>query len=267
MTGDASMHATWPAERFYWCVLDAPGWSRSGPLPPGVLQRSDDEFPVPAAEGHAVGTPMPDGRLLVCAARRDELEGLQVLSLTPESVPDFGRGADPSRLNLLVGDFEPRVVRQARRRTHLVAAAAVLACGLVISAGLLRRASAWSREAARIEQDAAAITPPGGAEALADQITAAHDAAQVTGAADAPDSALALAAVLSGWPSSVACSAQSIAVDRTGASISVAVEGDPEPFLSALRPPPGWRLDEPRLVNVGATNRVSLKLRPTGGGT
>lgn len=23
----------WPAERFYWAALDAPGWTRSGPLP------------------------------------------------------------------------------------------------------------------------------------------------------------------------------------------------------------------------------------------
>lgn len=267
MTGDAGIHATWPAERFYWCVLDAPGWSRAGVLPPGVLQCLEDELPVPAAEVHAVGAPLPDGRLLVCAARREELDGIPALSLVPESVPVFVAGGDPSRLNLLVGDFEPAVVRLSRRHTHLVAAAAVLACGLAISAGLLRRASSWSREAAALEQQAAALAPPGGAELLADQIAAAREAAQVAGAVYAPDSALALAAVLSGWPSSVACSAQSIAVDRTGASISVAVEGDPEPFLSALRPPPGWRLDEPRLVNVGATNRVSLKLRPVGGGT
>jgi hypothetical protein len=262
-----SEHATWPAERFYWCVLDAPGWMKTGVPPPGMLQRLEDELPVPPAEVHAVGTPLPDGRLLVCAARRDELEGVRALSLTPESLPDFVDGGDPSRLNLLVGAFEPAVVSGTRTRTHLVAAAAVLACGLAISAGLLRRASSWSGAAAALEREAAALTPPGAAEALTDQIAAAREAAQVAGAVGAPDSALALAAVLSGWPSSVACSPQSIAVDRSGASISVAVEGDPEPFLSALRPPPGWRLDEPRLVNVGATNRVSLKLRPAGGGS
>lgn len=259
-------HMAWPADRFYWCVLDAPGWTKTGVPPPGMLQRLEDELPVPPAEVHAVGTPLTDGRLLVCAARRDELEGARALSLTPESLPDFVDGGDPSRLNLLVGGFEPAVVCQARWRTHLVAAAAVLACGLALSAGLARRASSWSSAAAVLERDAAALTPPGGAEVLADQIAAARDAAEAAGAVSAPDSAVALAAVLSGWPPA-ACSAQSIAVDRTGASISVAVEGDPEPFLSALRPPPGWRLDEPRLVNVGATNRVSLKLRPAGGGT
>jgi hypothetical protein len=40
-------HETWPMERFYWAVLEAPGYTRAGPLAPGLRPLLDDDVPVP----------------------------------------------------------------------------------------------------------------------------------------------------------------------------------------------------------------------------
>ncbi|MCC6660716.1 MAG: hypothetical protein IT437_07495 [Phycisphaerales bacterium] len=265
MIAAAGHHQTRPFDRFYWCVLDAPGWSRTGALPPGLRQRLDEELPVPSAELHAVGTPLPGGGLLVCAARRDGLAGVNALSLTPECLPEFAGSADRSRLNLLVGEFQPVPVRRARRRMAALATAAVIACTALLSAGFLRRAAAWNAAADVLAARANALLPEGGEPALNEHLDAARAA---TGSAATgnppPDSALAFAAVLAGWPSAAGVAAQAISVDGTGASLSATIEGDPEFFLSALHPPPGWRRDEPRLVGLGGVTRVTLKLRPEG---
>jgi hypothetical protein len=63
---------------------------------------------VSASELHAVCAPIGEGRLLVCAARRDDLARLpqQFLSVIPEAVPEFGSAATARSLNLLIGSFE-----------------------------------------------------------------------------------------------------------------------------------------------------------------
>ena len=49
---------------------------------------------------------------------------------------------------------------------------------------------------------------------------------------------------------------------EAGASVSVTVEGNAAPFLSALKPPPGWAMDEPHLSSVDALTRLTLHLSP-----
>jgi hypothetical protein len=79
---------------------------------------------------------------------------------------------------------------------------------------------------------------------------------------DAPDAAPTLAAILEGWPAKVPSKPVSIQVDREGVFIEVGVEGDPTPFLSALKIPGGWALSEPRLNSAGSITRLSLAMRP-----
>src|SRR5688572_9736838 len=112
-----SPHLRWPAERFYWAVLEAPGWARSGPIADGLRGPLADEVPT-SLDLHGACAPLGDGTVLACAAPASEIEALRAtaLSLTPESLPDFARGrCDPSVLNLLTGPFEPLPVRRARR--------------------------------------------------------------------------------------------------------------------------------------------------------
>lgn len=80
-----SRSATFPIDRVYWAVLDAPNLRASGPLPLGLLPALADEMPIAVAELHAVFTPLPrnaadsvttSSRVLVCAAERSAMPQL-----------------------------------------------------------------------------------------------------------------------------------------------------------------------------------------------
>lgn len=261
-------HLTWPAERFYWTVLDAPGWKRAGELPVGLHPMLDDDVPADAGDLHAVCVPIPDGRLAVCAARRTALAALSpsLLSLTPDSAPPFV-GCDAGQFNLLVGAFEPVPLRRARLRRHSLAAATILLCGTLVAVGLHRRASRWDAlaDSARgaATQLATAHSPTGNADDLAAEANRLRGSREVMArAAQPPDAALVLAATLQAWPAQVPSKPQSIALSPTGVTISVSVEGDAAPFLRSFTPPAGWSLDEPRLNATDTVTRLTLHMRP-----
>ncbi|MBX3410406.1 MAG: hypothetical protein KF859_11040 [Phycisphaeraceae bacterium] len=264
--------AAWPAERFYWAVLDAPGVRRAGQLPVGLTAMLDDDVPIDVNGLHALGLPLADGRLAVCAAERRELADLphDTLSLCPLTLPPFleGQGITPGQLNLLVGAFEPRPLRRARIKRHATAATLLLFCGLLVAVGLQRRATYWRDQAQSAHNAAMSMADslvPGGRPAdLASEaahLRGTHDA--LLKAAHPPDAALSLAALLHAWPANVPSKPQSIAVNPTGVSFSVSLESDPAEFLRALTPPAGWALDEPRLNSADTVTRLSLQLRPT----
>lgn len=259
---------TWPAERFYWAALEAPGWRRAGPLPDGLREAAADELPGPADDLFAVCTPARDGTVLVCAAPRAALASLDAATeaLTPTALPEFADATcAPAAFNLLVGEFEPGAVRRARNRTRGLIASSIALCALVVSFGLHRRTEAWRAGAERANAAAREVTGsalPAGGELRA-EIERLRRAARIDGQRGKPaDASLVLASVLAGWPAQVPCVTHSIAVGENGANLSLAVEGDPTPFLEAIRPPPGWVLDEPRLNAADGKTRVSLRLRP-----
>ncbi len=263
----ASPHLRWPAERFYWALLEAPGWVRPGPIADGLREPLADEVPG-EVELHAACAPLGDGTVLACAAVVTEVEPLraEALSLTPEDLPEFARGrCDPSTLNLLTGPFEPLPVRAARRRAHALAAGTVAACALLAAFGLMRRAEAWradeqaARDAAVVAIAAAA--PDG--DLLAERDRLLREAQRAAAQRHANDAAADLASVLDGWPARASCQVQSIGVNAEGASVAVTLREDPGAFLGALSPPDGWALDEPRLnAGAGGETRVSVRIRP-----
>lgn len=266
----SSLHLRWPADRFYWSVLEAPGLTARGQLPAGLL--ADLEADVPSGEPlHAAAVPLEGGRIAVCAAPRSALEGLDqaALSLTPESIPPcIPGGPDPASFNLLTGALEPRPIARARARRHLLAAASLLLCAGLISLGLLRRSEHDSTTAASASAAAESLlastgqTAPGLGRELERLRRAAVPAAAPS---DAPDAAPTLAAILEGWPAKVPSKPVSIQVGKEGVFIEVGVEGDPTPFLSALKVPGGWALAEPRLNSAGSITRLSLAMRPREG--
>jgi len=257
-----------PSERLFWSVVDAPG-VRGGPLPAGLWPMLEDDVPVNPELLWAVGTPIDGQRLLVCAALRSDLDTTIADMLTPDRVPaSIGESVDPSRLNLMVGVFEPVASREARQRRHLISAAAGLVAAVLVGIGLERRADVW-REEARTSDAAArsvigSISPSlgWGKDDLAMELLQKQQAVPVELRAPG-DAALAIAGLIGRWPTQIPSKTQSISVTGATASMSVLVPppGDAAAFIAALKPPEGWKLEEPRLVSVDKATRVNLELR------
>ncbi|MCC6678155.1 MAG: hypothetical protein IT436_13520 [Phycisphaerales bacterium] len=271
---------TWPPERFYWALLDAPGLKcrggRAFPLPPGLLAELADHVPQPIEEMWVVGTHAGNGQMLVCAARRGELAEVEVTarSLTPTALPpgvDGGLAALLPALNLLVGEFEPAPLRRERWRWHRARALVVVVLvGLVVT-GMARRTSHWSKVAHTAEQAraklAADLLGPLSHPAEANLALDAEIDRLRAAARNRPtlprDASVQLVSLLNAWPATVPSKPQSVAVNDSGVSVSVSVDGDAAPFLSAFKAPNGWSLDEPRLNKAGEVTRMTLRLRPT----
>jgi hypothetical protein len=263
---EASTIITWPPERFFWAILDAPAWTRAGPVPPGFLDAVAEDLPVPVDDLHAVGVPLGDGRVLIVAALKDELAHvpIETLALAPASPPPELIGVDVSTANLLCGPFEPPTCRAARVRRHGSWAALTVTCAVLVTLGLERRARHWEATANRakaawteaVHGRVPGTDPDVGAFKLSRQ-------AEFTGAAATiplvPDAALALAELLDVWPTSVAAGPQSISIRNNAATVSV-VAADSSAFLREFAPPMGWTLDQPMLSAVGDGQRLTLTL-------
>lgn len=272
-------HDHWPADRFYWAVVDGQGWDRPGLVPPGLRGTLGEEFPEPIDTLHIIAEPF-EGRLLICAARRADLGSVRSLSLSPDDLPPFApQGIDPDHLNLLIGEFEPRPIRRARARAHLIAAAALLACSAILSTGLARRGAHWNAHArgADLARESIVLGALGGngggggggggsedGAGMVDLRTEVDALRATLGAPSSPitDAAADFAALLRGWPTQEPCTIHSIRMGADGASLSLHLEGDPAAFLRSLEPPPGWAADEPRLTSTGDGTRLSLRVRP-----
>jgi hypothetical protein len=264
----------WPPERFFWAVVEAPAWrggrSRGGLLPPGLLIEAAVELPLAIEDLQVVGLPCGDGRVVICAARRDELAVVDAgaVSLTPQELPGCVEAdVDPAALQLLVGEFEPPVMRRARLRRHAGLAGTIVACAALVAVGLGRRAEHWDNIAgaardARL-QLAARAAPGVAPERLAIEVARLRAAA--AGGPAPRDAALTLTSLLDAWPNAAAATPQSIVVGDSGVSVSVSVEGEPSAFLAALQPPEGWTLDDPRLNAAGGVTRLTLQMRPAKG--
>lgn len=269
MTGP---HLRWPVDRFYWSLLEAPQWKRTGALPAGLMQALEEDIPVSAEELHAVGVPAGDGLLVVCAARAEDLGALDAGSLTlaPESLPEFApAGVEAASLNLLVGAHEPVPIRRARWRRHVRRAVVVALAAGFVSVGLVRRAEYLEAVAQSAERATAAAIDrslPGGApDTLALEVNRARRVSESSARVHpAPSAAAALAALLRAWPTQAPSRPQSLAVTESGATVSVSVEGDPTPFLKAMKPPPGWTMEEPRLSASDKLTRLTLQMHPGG---
>jgi len=288
------MKTTWTHDRFYWSVIDLPGWTKSGVLPPALQLELQNDVPVPVEELHAVCIPIQAAsgggagtrdRVLVCAARRDDLAALApgVLYLSPSSIPEcIGGLSSPgdadaatseslaSRLNVLVGEYEPRPFRHRRLRKHLELAATFLVCAGLVSLGLLRRADSYRELTAGALQTGTAIhARPANVEADVARLTLVRDA--VSKAHLPPDAALTLAAILRTWPMQTRCIPQSVTITPNSVAISVTTaEEDSTPFFKALTAPPGWKLEEPRMNSMSGPSgsrqtRIMVELRPLAG--
>lgn len=276
---------TWPRSRFYWAILESPGYARSGTLPLGLLAALADDIPETLDALHAVCTPIPRDspttaqRVLVCACPAAELAALDpsILELKPDGIPtELSLSADITLPNLLTGEHEPAPLRSARRARHTIAALAILLCSLLVSVGLARRA----RHAALSAIHATHIADSLLADLTSDrrESTLAAAAANTKSLASAAhstrlprDAAIDLASLLSAWPATTTAKPQSLSIADNAISLAVTIESDPSTpatstdpalFLRAFTAPSGMTLDEPRIATLAGISRINLTLRP-----
>ena len=276
---------TWPSARFYWAILDSPGYARSGPLPPGLLPALADEIPEPLDHLHAVCTPIPSSssstqRVLICACPAADLATLDpsIIELRPDAIPaEFNLSPDIVLPNLLTGAHEPAPLRSARRARHTIAAITLLIFSLLLSLGLARRAkhAALSTALATRAADAllADLTPDRREPTLAAAASNTNSLASAARSARLPrDAATDLASLLTAWPASTPAKPQSLSIADTTISLAVTIEvdpaatdssTDPAPFLKSFSPPSGMTLDEPRIASLAGITRINLTLHPT----
>lgn len=261
---------TIPGNRLFWSIVEASG-IRAGRIPSGLWPLIEEDVPVDPGQLWGIAAPIDDHRIAVCAIRSADLIDLApgAVALTPAEVPGF-IPAPAAAFNFLIGEYEPRTARRARLRRHCFAAACVLLSAALIAIGLSRRSAAWNTEAlaARNATDGViasmAPRPNWSRDDLALELMQRRQAvpAEFTPPADAAE---ALAGVIANWPTQVANRPQAISASGASASISVTVPGDAQAFLAALKPPEGWRLNEPRLAAIDKVTRLNLELRKVGG--
>ncbi len=280
----SSSLCTWPNNRFYWAVLDSPGFARTGALPPGLLPALADEIPESLDTLHAVCTPIPSTgntpqRVLICACRIDALAALDpsIIEFKPDAIPaQLGLPHDLTPPNLLTGDHEPAPLRSARLARHTILAAALLTGSLLISIGLFRRAQHLSTSAASATRGAdtllADLASDHRESTLAASATNTAALATVARSTRLPrDAALDLASLLTAWPVSTPAKPQSLSIADNTISLAVTIESDPaspatstDPaiFLKSFSAPAGMSLDEPRVATLAGISRVNLTLHP-----
>ncbi|MCC6970543.1 MAG: hypothetical protein IT434_10010 [Phycisphaerales bacterium] len=271
----ASSTLTWPTERFYWATLPPGIIRRDGVLSPGATELARDQIPTPMEQLHAVAILAPhtsvsggndrDSRSIVCMIEREELRTLDsgVLMLTPEAIPACvspqGMDApDPSRLNLLTGEFEPRAIRSHRhRRAAIVLGTIAISC-VAISLDLSRRAESLRRAARDDTAAAQAVLARVSGFGVPDVIALERELEQLraiaspTGRAPSFDAPRALAEIVGAWPSDAAPSVagalpQSFSVRPDASTLTVRTPGAPASFLAAWKTPAGWTSAEPRV--------------------
>ncbi|MBL8762354.1 MAG: hypothetical protein JNL50_13745 [Phycisphaerae bacterium] len=282
MTSAPSHILIWPADRFYWATLPPGIIRRDGVLSAGAIELARDQVPVPMEQLHAVVILAPhtsvsggndrDSRSIVCMIEREELRTLDsgVLMLTPEAIPTCvspqGMDApDPSRLNLLTGEFEPRAIRSHRhRRAAIVLGAITISC-VAVSLELSRRAEQL-RQVARDDTAAAqAVLARVSGSGVPDAIALERELEQLraiaspSGHATSFDAPHALAEIVGAWPSNagpseVGALPQSLSVRPDASTITVRTTGAPAAFLAAWKTPAGWAGAEPRVQSGVQSN-------------
>lgn len=261
-------HLVWPAERFYWAIVDGPARARLGPVPLGLLAEAGEDFPDELDALHAVGAPTSDGRLIVCAVETERLGTLHsdASSLTPSGLP-CGIDADATKLEVLVGRFEPACVRRRKLRKHCELALVVLMCSMLVTIGMLRRSNHAERTALGYADARHAILEttniqPGTLDRLILLRQAfAHARSLSPQPRDAGDT---LQSLLLTWPNTTDAFVDSITIAHESIMSSITFPSDPGAFLASLEPPSGWKFEEPRLSSSRGSTRVSLTIRPGG---
>lgn len=274
---DTGRHLRWPADEFYWAVLDTSVLrSRRRPKELGFLFEA--ELPVTIDEVQAAYVPLSGDRCLACGidrARLDDVDAGAIL-LNPDSIPALlETDVKPEQLNLLTGDFEPLPVRRLARLWRGGILSGLAVCAMLLVIGMHRRAGAAGDTAQTINSATTMVL----GEVLGRTVTDAEVArarlmlrarlaelrqTRQTGLSsdDTTDVSGTLAAVCAAWPRELVTKIDSCAVTTNVIAISGAVPttDDAQRLADALAEIAGWDLQQPSVESTRNTIRVSLRL-------
>lgn len=278
MSGSESVR--WPADRFYWAVLDAsllPRAARRDPERLGYL--FEPLVPCELEDLHAVYVPGADGRVVACAAERaalDETVEGGATALGPDAVPDcVDATLDPAAINLLTGEYEPEAARSLRRTANRALLLSSVAALLVLSLGFERRADALADQAATVRASELALaTEVLGSDAsrsalpISLQIESELRSLRRTRSSDVPidrlpDASLELSGLLSLWPGDLHVETDSIHVTPESIHVQsrVGTTDDAQTLASTLSTLEGWTSGTPTIRARSGEVRTSVQLR------
>ena len=281
-------HLRWPADRFYWAILDA----SSMPGRPTVRSRRQHErlgylfesvLPgVTIEEVQAVYQRLPGDakRILACGLPKNVLKNdvdASAVTLTPESTPGFLEGpVDLARLNLLTGSFLPQAVRHLRRRWRLHVCLIFTFCAALLIVGLERRTNLhrhWISDLAAAQETIIkqvlgpnTTLPGAGAGAGELRLIAQRRRLEQTRSDDLPvsevgNAAAILTRLLALWPQDLHAQTQSISITSSSITVraSVPTMADAQTLADAFTSINGWRLQQPQ--SEVRRDRVDVTLR------
>lgn len=287
-TAHDAPHLRWPADRFYWAILDT---SSMPGRPIGRSRRQHERLGylfesvlpgVTIEEVQAVyqGLPGDAKRVLACGLPKNVLNNdvdASAVTLTPESAPGFLEGSvDLARLNLLTGSFLPHTVRRLRRRWRLHVCLIFTLCAALLVVGLERRTNLhrhWindltAAQATTIKQVLGPNTtlPGAGAGAGELRLIAQRRRLEQTRSDDLPvskvgNAAAILTRLLAPWPQNLHVQTQSLSITSSSITIraSVPTMADAQTLADAFASINGWRLQQPQ--SEARRDRVDVTMR------
>ncbi len=288
-TSHDALHLRWPAERFYWAILD------TSSVPVTVRSRRERlgylfESVLPGVAIEQVQTvyqrlPGDGKRTLACGLPKNVLKDdvdPSAVTLTPDSAPGFLDGqVDLARLNLLTGSFLPQPVRHLRRRWLLHICLLFTLCAALLIVGLERRSSLHrgtmndltAAHDTIIKHVLGSDAPLPGAGALPGtgelRLIAQRRRLEQTRSDDLPvssvgNAAAILAQLLALWPQDLHTQTQSISITTSSITVraSVPTMSDAQTLADAFASMNGWRLQQPQSEARRDRVDVTLHLEP-----
>jgi hypothetical protein len=282
-------HRVLPPEELHWALLDAsalPARKQIDPQALGFL--FENVLPTPIERFQAVYQRVgAGGPIIACAMAREDLRVLanteeEILSLCPETLPTFISErveCEPSLLNLMTGEFEPRSVQRAKRRwvKTLLLITAVLV-GLVIL-GLERRTASLRGQTAQTRGARAQLiaqstgiavsgNQPAELRFLAELRSLRQTRQRSGGNAEDATSEIqevtpVLAELLGRWPKELHVLVESISITPTTMTVrgQTPSSGDVQLLANAFDSIEGWRLQQPQISSTGTQAGVNATLQ------
>ena len=280
-----ALHLRWPADCFYWAILD------TSSMPVTVRSQRERlgylfESVLPGVAIEQVQTvyqrlPGDAKRILACGLPKRVLEDdvdQSALTLTPEVGPSFlEEPIGLAQLNLLTGSFLPQPVRHLRRRRLLNVGLIFTLCATLLIVGFERRTSLHRRTVndltathdTIIKQVLGSNAPPPGAGALPGgelRLIAQRRRLEQTRSDDLPisevgNAAAILARLLALWPQDLHTQTQSISITTSSITIRALVPtmADAQRLADAFSSLDQWRLQQPQ--SEARRDRVDVTLR------
>lgn len=281
-----------PWQRFYWAILDmndSPQTVRSvlSSTTRAVLdERFQYELPLPVDQVATAYAAADQRSVTACGLEIDvlhqELESHPaLLTLAPDGLPPQlrDRFADfqPERLNLLVAAHEPAPIRRLRATCRRTVLAIVAASLVLITLGMLRRASIDRMQSIQLQESLRdAVADVSGSkrdvdislQALQHERDRLISTRTMQASRGLPmDASRSLAAALAAWPTDLDIRVQSISSTSQGVTIAAEVNdlSGAETLSKALASVPDMSLLSPRTHASGKAVRFDASLQPNGG--